>query len=82
MFVFVYKLSSQTTKIDSVQKGYTLYGRLTFTQVHTLLKGSKIHATPVILKYVQANLESSHALVCGEVQLQLDPFVLWLEITG
>lgn len=54
-----------------MQEGYAG----TFSQVHTLLTGSEIPASSVVLIYVKGNLESSHAMVYGEVEVQSDAFM-------
>jgi len=58
-----------------VQERYTLCAHRTFSQVHTRLTGSTIRDNGVVLKYVKGNLESSHAVVCGEVEVQSDAFL-------
>ena len=73
--MFVCKLSSHNVKIGLVQEGYTLYARRTVSQVYTRLTGIKIRAASVLLEYFKGNLESSHAVVYGEVEVQLDVFL-------
>ena len=43
--------------------------------MHTRLTGSKIRDSSVVLKYVKGNVETSHADVCGEVEVQSEEFL-------